>query len=52
MGVSLNHLVLGSPEVTPAPGKGRKPSWLKMKLPGGGEVSLYQPRHAVALGKH
>ncbi|HTB88903.1 MAG TPA: hypothetical protein VK743_13145 [Steroidobacteraceae bacterium] len=27
-------------------------SIVKMKLPGGGEVSLYQPRHAVALGKH
>ena len=34
MSVSLNHLVL--PE-TPVPGHGRKPSWLKMKMPAGGE---------------
>lgn len=36
MGVSLNHLVLDSSTVAaPAPGLGRKPSWLKMKLPRG-----------------
>ena len=34
MGVSLEHLVL-SPQVTLAPGMGRKPSWLKMKMPAG-----------------
>ena len=40
MGVSLNHLVLtgGSPDSVPArPGPGRKPSWLKMKMPAGEE---------------
>jgi lipoate synthase len=35
MNVSLNHLVLsGSPAPSALPG-GRKPSWLKMKMPGG-----------------
>jgi lipoic acid synthetase len=35
MNVSLNHLVLsGSPAPSTLPG-GRKPSWLKMKMPGG-----------------
>lgn len=35
MNVSLNHLVLsGSPAPASLPG-GRKPSWLKMKMPGG-----------------
>jgi lipoic acid synthetase len=36
MGVSLNHLVL--PTDRPAPG-GRKPPWLKMKMPGGEQFS-------------
>ena len=36
MGLSLNHLVLeSSPEATARPGVGRKPSWLKMKMPVG-----------------
>jgi lipoic acid synthetase len=35
MNISLNHLVLSPPEpAAPVPG-GRKPSWLKMKVPGG-----------------
>src|SRR5882672_1433980 len=34
MSVSLNHLVLSD---LPQPGKGRKPSWLKMKMPAGDE---------------
>jgi lipoate synthase len=40
MGVSLNHLVLSdspSAEEIPRPGIGRKPAWLKMKMPGGEE---------------
>ena len=40
MGISLNHLVLSDPPATeeiPRPGIGRKPSWLKMKMPGGEE---------------
>jgi lipoic acid synthetase len=40
MGISLNHLVLSDPAPTeelPRPGVGRKPSWLKMKMPGGQE---------------
>ncbi|HWE02297.1 MAG TPA: lipoyl synthase [Tepidisphaeraceae bacterium] len=40
MGLSLNHLVLSDPsgaEEIPRPGVGRKPSWLKMKMPGGQE---------------
>jgi lipoic acid synthetase len=32
MSLSLNHLLLPS---TPRPGEGRKPSWLKMKMPAG-----------------
>jgi lipoyl synthase len=32
--LSLNHLVLPD---TPRPGQGRKPPWLKMKMPAGGE---------------
>ena len=36
MSVSLNHLVLGSSSVgAPEAGPGRKPGWLKMKLPRG-----------------
>ncbi|HEY2463279.1 MAG TPA: hypothetical protein VGI32_04420 [Steroidobacteraceae bacterium] len=27
-------------------------SIVKMKLPGGGDLSLYQPKHAMALDKH
>ena len=38
MGVSLNHLVL-SDRPAELPGVGRKPSWLKMKMPGGEEFS-------------
>lgn len=34
MNLSLNHLLLSD---TPAPGKGRKPPWLKMKMPAGDE---------------
>jgi len=38
MGVSLNHLVLDPPAAgAPAAGLGRKPGWLKMKLPRGEE---------------
>src|SRR6266478_1199928 len=39
MGLSLNHLVLeGEGRASaPVPGVGRKPSWLKMKMPGGAE---------------
>ncbi len=39
MSVSLNHLVLSmEPEsALPAPGVGRKPAWLKMKMPAGEE---------------
>lgn len=36
MSVSLNHLVLGAAE---AVGAGRKPPWLKMKMPGGEEYA-------------
>src|SRR5258708_12973625 len=38
MGFSLDHLVLPtgtSDEAAARPGLGRKPSWLKMKMPGG-----------------
>src|SRR5690242_509205 len=35
MGVSLNHLVLDGMRELPTPGIGRKPSWLKMKMPAG-----------------
>ncbi len=38
MGVSLNHLVLSDRPAETA-GLGRKPSWLKMKMPGGEEFS-------------
>jgi len=36
MGISLSQMVVSDP---PPPGKGRKPSWLKMKMPGGEEYS-------------
>src|SRR5271165_1547491 len=42
MPISLNHLVLtrdAGSQAAPAPGLGRKPSWLKMKMPGGEEYS-------------
>src|SRR3954466_2410031 len=42
MGFSLDHLVLPtgpSDEGAGRPGVGRKPSWLKMKMPGGEEFS-------------
>jgi lipoic acid synthetase len=40
MAVSLNHLVLSDrAAVADAPGLGRKPSWLKMKMPGGEEFT-------------
>lgn len=35
MAVSLNHLVLSTPTAEPAAPAVRKPSWLKMKMPGG-----------------
>ena len=35
MAVSLNHLVLNADPALPTPGVGRKPSWLKMKMPAG-----------------
>lgn len=38
MGVSLNHLVL-SPRAAELPGAGRKPAWLKMKMPAGDEFT-------------
>ena len=37
MPVSLNHLVLKSDAATAGAGPGRKPSWLKMKMPSGEE---------------
>ncbi|HET6248520.1 MAG TPA: lipoyl synthase [Tepidisphaeraceae bacterium] len=37
MRFSLDHLVLAEP--LPKPGMGRKPSWLKMKMPGGEEFT-------------
>ena len=38
MAVALTHLVLeDEPRAEAAPGPGRKPPWLKMKMPGGGE---------------
>jgi lipoic acid synthetase len=37
MRFSLDHLVLAEP--LPNPGMGRKPSWLKMKMPGGEEFT-------------
>ena len=39
MGLSLNHLVIDGTDGTTAPvaGIGRKPSWLKMKMPAGAE---------------
>jgi lipoyl synthase len=43
MGISLNHLVVagGGADAAPADRAGRKPSWLKMKMPGGeGYLSL------------
>ena len=39
MPLSLNHLVLPQNATSPDPGLGRKPSWLKMKMPGGAEFS-------------
>ncbi|MDB5354728.1 MAG: lipoic acid synthetase [Phycisphaerales bacterium] len=42
MGFSLDHLVLPtgtSDEAAARPGVGRKPSWLKMKMPGGEEFT-------------
>ena len=36
MGLSLNHLLI-QPQDLPKPGQGRKPSWLKMKMPAGEE---------------
>ena len=40
MGISLNHLVLpGGAEALPKPGVGRKPAWLKMKMPAGDEFA-------------
>lgn len=39
MGVSLNHLVLADHPVPEVPGLGRKPAWLKMKMPGGEEFT-------------
>jgi lipoic acid synthetase len=43
MPLSLNHLVLSRDPASPAspahPGLGRKPSWLKMKMPGGEEFT-------------
>ena len=35
MSISLNHLVLKNDSPAPVPGVGRKPSWLKMKMPSG-----------------
>jgi lipoic acid synthetase len=35
MSISLTHLVITDVPETPAPGVGRKPSWLKMKMPAG-----------------
>lgn len=37
--VSLSHLVITTAAPTAAPGQGRKPSWLKMKVPGGENFS-------------
>src|SRR5579862_2732589 len=37
MGFSLEHLVISEP--LPRPGVGRKPSWLKMKMPAGDEYA-------------
>lgn len=37
MTVSLNHLVLKNDAAAAGPGLGRKPSWLKMKMPSGEE---------------
>jgi lipoic acid synthetase len=37
MAVSLNHLVLKTDSAAGTPGLGRKPSWLKMKMPSGEE---------------
>jgi lipoic acid synthetase len=53
MPLSLNHLVLSRDPSSPAspahPGPGRKPSWLKMKMPGGEEfaklVKLVNDQH-------
>src|ERR1700709_1390666 len=42
MAFSLNHLVLSpapAQEALPRPGTGRKPSWLKMTMPGGEEFT-------------
>src|ERR1041384_228181 len=41
MSVSLNHLVLSNQAgpTLAAPGAGRKPSWLKMKMPAGEEYA-------------
>src|SRR3954447_23294928 len=43
MAISLDHLILtgsAAPAPSPAhPGPGRKPSWLKMKMPGGDEYA-------------
>jgi lipoic acid synthetase len=37
MAFSLDHMVLSDP--LPRPGKGRKPPWLRMKMPGGEEFT-------------
>src|SRR4051794_19689744 len=48
MAISLDHLILtgsAAPAPSPAhPGPGRKPSWLKMKMPGGDAYAkLFNP---------
>ena len=37
--VSLSHLVVGDDAIAPVASFPRKPSWLKMKMPGGGEYA-------------
>ena len=39
MGTSLNHLILTDATSPAPPGPGRKPPWLKMKMPGGEEFT-------------
>ncbi|MGE5609370.1 MAG: lipoyl synthase [Bacillota bacterium] len=39
MAVSLNHLVLPNASASAQPAPGRKPAWLKMKMPAGAEYS-------------
>ena len=53
MRVSLNHLLMNEPTAaTGASTLGRKPSWLKMKMPGGARKQLTFSAEPVGGGPH